>query len=183
MFNTAHCGSISLQRRVSYADYAYCNPDRHENIANMCEEAVQNMRANPSGSHLDEDLGLEWDEDVGIPDGESPVTWRNVHAYAQRRARWEMVEQVRAELTMVRQGIYDVLRPEDLAEYALTADDLQLLLSGSGSFLTTEDFRKVTSFTDGRTSGLRDTSPERLGLFEALFYEAIALLGERPPPL
>ena len=143
MFNTAHCGSISLQRRVSYADYAYCNPDRHENIANMCEEAVQNMRANPSGSHLDEDLGLEWDEDVGIPDGESPVTWRNVHAYAQRRARWEMVEQVRAELTMVRQGIYDVLRPEDLAEYVLRVFPLCALVprvQGSSGAVATVQF-------------------------------------------
>ena len=71
---------------------------------------------------------LEWDDSVGIDEvagGNQPVTARNAHAYVQRKAQHDMVGAVRVELAAIKQGLHDVISPDDLHD--LTADDLQVM--------------------------------------------------------
>lgn len=56
----------------------------------------------------------------------------------------------------------------DLAD--LTADDLQLLLSGTGGFITLEDCRSVAEFKDMRGPEIKVSDPKRLEAFEELFW-------------
>ena len=63
----------------------------------------------------------------------------------------------------------DVVPQSDLAD--LTADDLQLLLSGTGGFITLEDCRSVAEFKDMRGPEIKVSDPKRLEAFEELFWE------------
>lgn len=65
----------------------------------------------------------------------------------------------------------------DLAD--LTADDLQLLLSGTGGVITLESCREVAEFRDMRGPEVKASDPERLGKFATLFWKALALLEPR----
>ena len=62
----------------------------------------------------------------------------------------------------------DVVPQSDLAD--LTADDLQLLLSGTGGFITLEDCRSVAEFKDMRGPEIKVSDPKRLEAFEELFW-------------
>ena len=66
---------------------------------------------------------------------------------------------------------------QDLAD--LTADDLQLLLSGTGGAITLERCRKVAEFRDMRGPEVKASDPERLGAFTSLVWDALALMQPR----
>jgi hypothetical protein len=68
--------------------------------------------------------------------------------------------------------IADVVKPEELAD--LTADDLQLLLSGAGGFIQLETFHEVTKFRDQRGPEMRASDPERLSSFKELVSVAVS---------
>ena len=99
------------------------------------------------------------------PSGDLPVTAGQVHAFLLRKVKFEMVDKVQEELRALKRGLcgphkpcwcwqdsaperafatrrYDVVGPEDLK--GLTADDLQLLVSGKAE--------PVTSAQASRTS-------------------------------
>ena len=107
-------------------------------------------------------------------DGE-PVTAVNAREYITRKAKLEMIGRVENELTAMRDGLFQVLRPDDLED--ITSDDLQLLLSGTGGFLTVEDFRRATKFVDSRSADVKQATPDRLLAFEARFWAAIELMS------
>ena len=65
----------------------------------------------------------------------------------------------------------------DLAD--LTADDLQLLLSGAGGTITLESCRKVAEFRDMRGPEVKASDPERLDAFATLMWDALALMEPR----
>lgn len=56
------------------------------------------------------------------------MTANQVHAFVLRKVKYEMVDKVQEELKAFKSGLYDVISAEDMK--GLTADDLQLLLSG-----------------------------------------------------
>ena len=80
------------------------------------------------------------------------------------------------ELEAMRAGVLDVVTQEDLA--MLTADDMQLLCTGTGGFVTVAALRKVTNFKDERSEHLKTSAPERMGEFEAVFWSAIEAMSE-----
>ena len=67
----------------------------------------------------------------------------------------------------------EVVPQQDLAD--LTADDLQLLLSGTGGAITLDRCRKVAEFRDMRGPEVKASDPERLAAFSGLMY-ALALM-------
>lgn len=71
----------------------------------------------------------------------------------------------------------EVVPQQDLAD--LTADDLQLLLSGTGGAITLERCRKVAEFRDMRGPEVKASDPERLGAFSRLVWDALALMQPR----
>ena len=71
----------------------------------------------------------------------------------------------------------EVVPQPDLAD--LTADDLQLLLSGTGGAITLERCRKVAEFRDMRGPEVKSSDPERLGPFSSLMWDALALMQPR----
>jgi hypothetical protein len=137
----------------------------------------------------DEDMMLAWDETVGFaaPSGGSdeapPVTPSNVHAYVLRKAHFDMVDCVSSELSALVQGVHDVITPQDLSD--LTAEDLQLLLSGRGGAVSMSELRDCISFVDSREEAVRISAPERLQAFSGNFLDALALMSdeERVRPL
>ena len=74
------------------------------------------------------------------------------------------------------QGLYDVVSSEDLK--GLTADDLQLLLSGKAEPVSCEQLRSISTFEDARGNALRSTEPEHLARFESLFWETVESMDE-----
>jgi hypothetical protein len=54
-----------------------------------------------------------------------------------------MVGKVEDELRAMRLGLHDVIPSSVLAGLALTADDLQMLLTGTGSTLSMDDWRSA----------------------------------------
>eukprot|EP01052_Picozoa_sp_SAG31_P036800 SAG31_NODE_4645_length_3075_cov_147.262433_4_plen_67_part_00 len=57
-----------------------------------------------------------------------------------------MVGSVTLELEAIRDGLHEVVSPDDLHD--LTADDLQLLLSGTGTALSLADYRDAVQVFD-----------------------------------
>ena len=74
------------------------------------------------------------------------------------------------------QGVYDVISNEDLK--GLTADDLQLLLSGKAEPVSCAQLRSISTFEDARGNALRSTEPEQLARFESLFWEMVESMDE-----
>ena len=74
------------------------------------------------------------------------------------------------------QGLYDVVSSEDLK--GLTADDLQLLVSGKAEPVSCEQLRSISTFEDARGNALRSTEPEQLARFESLFWETVESMDE-----
>ena len=60
----------------------------------------------------------------------------------------------------------------------LTADDLQLLLSGKAEPVTCDQLRQISTFEDARGNALRSSEPEQLERFEALFWETVESMDE-----
>jgi hypothetical protein len=73
-----------------------------------------------------------------------PVTARNATAWCFAKARWEMVGKVEEELRAMVLGLHDVIPRTVLGGLALTADDLQMLLTGTGSPLSIHDWRSAS---------------------------------------
>ena len=65
--------------------------------------------------------------------------------------------------------------PEELAD--LTADDLQMLLSGPGGVITLDNFRAVAKFADERGAETKASDPDRLTEFEELVRIANSLIS------
>ena len=65
---------------------------------------------------------------------------------------------------------------EDLK--GLTADDLQLLLSGKAEPVSCEQLRTISTFEDARGNALRSAEPEQLERFESLFWETVESMDE-----
>ncbi len=74
-------------------------------------------------------------------------------------------------------GRAEVVPQQDLAD--LTADDLQLLLSGTGGAITLDRCRKVAEFRDMRGPEVKASDPERLAAFSGLMWDALALMQPR----
>lgn len=74
------------------------------------------------------------------------------------------------------QGVYDVVSCDDLK--GLTADDLQLLLSGKAEPVSCEQLRSISTFEDARGNALRSAEPEQLERFESLFWETVESMDE-----
>ena len=75
-----------------------------------------------------------------------------------------------------------MVQAEELAD--LTADDMQLLLSGAGGFIKLETFHEVTKFRDQRGPEMRASDPERLNSFKELVRRQLDLAsssGGLPP--
>ena len=66
--------------------------------------------------------------------------------------------------------------PQDLSD--LTAEDLQLLLSGRGGAISMEELRDCISFIDSREEAVRMSAPERLVSFSENFLDALALMSD-----
>ncbi len=81
-----------------------------------------------------------------------------------------------ALLVVCVQGLYDVVSSDDLK--GLTADDLQLLLSGKAEPVSCEQLRSISTFEDARGNALRSTEPEQLARFESLFWETVESMDE-----
>lgn len=71
----------------------------------------------------------------------------------------------------------EVVPQQDLAD--LTADDLQLLLSGTGGAITLDRCREVAEFRDMRGPEIKESDPERLAAFSGLMWDALALMQPR----
>jgi hypothetical protein len=66
--------------------------------------------------------------------------------------------------------------PQDLSD--LTAEDLQLLLSGRGGAVSMEELRDCISFIDSREEAVRVSAPQRFATFSATFLGALALMSD-----
>jgi hypothetical protein len=108
-----------LGRRVTFSDYSFYDPAGHAHLLKIMEVASKILAgeavADPGGASRvvapDDDYWmLEWDDSVGIPGGDVPVTARNAHAYVQRKAHHDMVGSVLAELEAIKEGLHDVVR-------------------------------------------------------------------------
>ena len=117
LFFCRHVYKSLLGRKVNYADYAYFDPLNHDALLRLIRDAGDNTM-------------MCWDKDVGYPDTEDApaVTPQNVHAFVLCKAHFDMVDSISNELKWMQQGLHDVVTAQDLAD--LTAEDLQLLLSG-----------------------------------------------------
>merc|ERR1712127_1002664 len=76
----------------------------------------------------------------------------------------------------MREGMYDVIAQDDVRD--LTADDLQLLLSGTAAPLGLDDFAAVTQFKDVREEAVRCSDTAGLAAFEEVFWDALRKLSE-----
>jgi hypothetical protein len=158
-----HVYKFLLGRPVHVADFAYVDSEKHKSMLRMVTQEITEA---------------EWElMDLTMDDREDgePVTAVNAREYITRKAKLEMIGRVENELTAMRDGLFQVLRPDDLED--ITSDDLQLLLSGTGGFLTVEDFRRATKFVDSRSADVKQATPDRLLAFEARFWAAIELMS------
>jgi hypothetical protein len=115
VFFCRHVYKFLLGRQITFADYAYYDEKMHAQMVRALETGVK-------------DWGLEWDTDVGCTDAEprdveEEGPW-GCRAYVEARWKWAMVGSVQLELDALRDGLYDVVPPEELRD--LTADDLQV---------------------------------------------------------
>jgi len=106
LFFCRHVYKAMLGRKVNYADYAYFDPSNHSMLLSMVRDAAS--------MDAEEDMMLAWDETVGFAtlgegDEAPPVTPSNVHAYVLRKAHFDMVDCVSAELAALVQGLHDVI--------------------------------------------------------------------------
>lgn len=174
LFFCRHVYKAMLGRKVNYADYAYFDPHNHSMLLSMVRDAAS--------MDAEEDMMLAWDETVGFAapssgsDEAPPVTPSNVHAYVLRKAHFDMVDCVSSELSALVQGVHDVITQQDLSD--LTAEDLQLLLSGRGGAVSMGELRDCISFVDSREEAVRVSAPERLAAFSQNFLDALALMSD-----
>ena len=90
--------------------------------------------------------------------------------------RLHFENRINVRLVSFAQGIYDVVSSDDLK--GLTADDLQLLLSGKAEPVSCEQLRSISTFEDARGNALRSAEPEQLERFESLFWETVESMDE-----
>jgi hypothetical protein len=107
-----------IGRPITFADYAYFDPEVHESLSRLCQQAAKKAQNDPSLLDADTEMMFEWDESVGIKGGTAPVTWRNVKRWCQRKARYEMLDRVLPELTALRAGVHGACTPMLLAPHA-----------------------------------------------------------------
>jgi len=194
LYFSRHVYKYLLGREVSFVDYAYYDPQEYEALSNLLAQTNATLSATPDRADqpLSEEGLLEWDDTVGVFGAAAaerrPVTARNATAYAAAKARWEMVGKVEAELSEMRRGVLDVIPQDALA--GLTADDLQLLLTGKGSAsLSMDDWRSAVKFEDLRSAEVRSADKDkakaaaagaagaaagaRLAAFAEVFWQAL----------
>jgi hypothetical protein len=195
-----HVYKYLLGREVSFVDYAYYDPTEYEALSNLLAQtnailaaadsqhssarggdahaqaaAIKADQADPDAP-LSGDGLLEWDESVGVVSVSGrprPVTARNATAWCFAKARWEMVGKVEEELRAMRLGLHDVIPSSVLGGLALTADDLQMLLTGTGSPLSIHDWRSASL-----CSALLWPALLQCDAFPAVCLESVLLLPE-----
>ena len=171
LFFCRHVYKFLLGRKVNYADYAYYDPQNHHTLLLYVRDSAS--------MSPDTDMMLSWDESVGFGeegDDAPAVTPQNVHAYVLRKAHFEMVERVSRELGWLKEGLHDVIAPADLSD--LTAEDLQLLLSGRGGAISVKELTQAISFVDAREEAIRLSEPTRLAAFSKNFLLALESMTE-----
>jgi hypothetical protein len=169
LFFCRHVYKFLLGRTITFTDFAFFDAEQYRILHQLVESASKM----PSG----EELGFDW-EFAGIegPSGELPVTAAQVHAFVLRKVRFEMVDKVHGELCALKEGLFDVLSPKDLK--GLTADDLQLLLSGRAEAVTVKQLRSIATFEDARGAAVRERDPGALVAFEQLFWQTVEAMDE-----
>lgn len=100
------------------------------------------------------------------PDGENiPVTKENVLEYIYLFVQFRLLGNHVKALEAIKQGVYDVIPPESLAN--LTAEDLRLILCGTHD-VSTALLKSYTTFLDESSA-----PPDVLSKFKEMFWSTI----------
>ena len=169
-----HVYKYLLGRKITFDDYVFFDSRDHEVLHTFLHR----------GHVWENHGGLQWDKSVGYDGEATDVTdemegERGLRAYAKAKWMWRMVGSVKAELDALKSGLFDVLSPDVLGD--LTAEDLQMLLSGTGAILTIDEFKKegVVKFEDARSQELKDADPNRVEELKLVFWETLAAMTEQ----
>ena len=127
-----HVLKAILGRPIRFHDLAFFDPVVYESFRQLVLEAETK---DLSGLDLTFSIDLSADEGSGsvdlIPNGKDvEVTSQNIYSYVRRYAQYRMVKAHAKAIESIHQGIFDVL-PRNALE-GLTAEDLRLLLNGTG---------------------------------------------------
>jgi len=169
-----HVYKYLLGRKITFDDYVFFDSRDHEVLHTFLHR----------GHVWENHGGLQWDKSVGYDGEATDVTdemdgERGLRAYAKAKWMWRMIGSVKAELDALKSGLFDVLSPDILGD--LTAEDLQMLLSGTGAILTIDEFKKegVVKFEDARSQELKDADPNRLEQLKLVFWETLVTMTEQ----
>jgi len=148
-----HVYKYLLQRPVSLADMLYTDKDAAERLSGYLQKAELFRTGRPDGEDPQ-----TWDNVFETEDGEIMrdangeeilVTMSNLNAFV----RWDVAKRltlpIKQELEAMRQGLLLIV-PESLLT-GLTAEDLQMLLSGRSVLPTIADLKKFITIVDKRT--------------------------------
>ena len=168
-----HVLKACLGRPIRFHDLAFFDPVVYESFRQLVLEAETK---DLSGLDLTFCIDLSPEEGSGtielVPNGKDvPVTSQNIYTYVRRYAQYRMVRTQAKAIESIRLGIYDVL-PQNALE-GLTAEDLRLLLNGTGE-IRVQTLISYTSFND--ESG---EPPERLLRFKRWLWSIVEKMSNQ----
>lgn len=168
-----HVLKYMLCRKVAWHDLAFFDPPLYDNLRQL---------VNAAESEDGEKILTEMHVSMTAPadDSNNPtreielyrgsqdviVTPANVYHYVRFYAQRRLVDNVRAELENLADGLHDVLPASSLE--GLTAEDLRLLLNGQGD-ICVQTLQSYTSFTD--ESG--ENNSEKVAKFKKWFWAVV----------
>lgn len=162
-----HVLKAILGRPIRFHDLAFFDPVVYESFRQLVVDAETK---DLSGLELTFSIDQSADEGSGfvefIPGGKDvEVTSQNIYSYVRHYAQYRMVKTQSKGMEAIRLGIFDVLPPNALE--GLTAEDLRLLLNGTGE-IRVQTLISYTSFND--ESG---EPPERLLRFKRWLWSIV----------
>ena len=174
-----HVLKAVLGRPIRFHDLAFFDPVVYESFRQLVVEAETK---DVSGLDLTFSIDLSPEEAGGSSSASSSVdliangkdvevTSHNIYAYVRRYAQYRMVRTQAKAMESIRLGIFDVL-PQNALE-GLTAEDLRLLLNGTGD-IRVQTLISYTSFND--ESG---EPPERLLRFKRWLWSIVEKMSNQ----
>ena len=161
-----HILKIIIGRKISWHDLAFFDSVLYENLRQLVVDAEQNPAL---VEKYDLTFELEGEDGGGpielVPNGaQVPVTAANVYDYVRLYTKHKLIGTARPALQAINDGVSDVIPRSSLA--GLTAEDLRLMLNGSGE-ISVDLLKHITQFNNEAGPSEPD---EKINKFKKWFW-------------